>query len=182
MTAPAEGQASTRRRIALVVAAGRNRVIGRDGRMPWSIPSDLKSFRRLTMGRPVIMGRKTFQSIGRALDGRTNIVVTRDPDFVAADVIVARSLDEALGRAEAAPCRDGIIMVIGGGEVYRVALPRADTIYMTEIAADPAGDTWFPALDAAEWREVARVEIPPDSRDGHAAELVTYQRRAANGG
>ncbi|MGI9476922.1 MAG: dihydrofolate reductase [Hyphomicrobiaceae bacterium] len=181
MTPSEERQTSTRRRIALVVAAARNRVIGRDGRMPWKIPSDLKTFRRLTMGRPVIMGRKTFQSIGRALDGRTNIVVTRDPDFVAADVIVARALNEALALAEAAPCRDDIIMVIGGGEVYRAALAHADIVYMTEVAADPVGDTWFPALDPVEWTEAAREEIPPDPRDGHAAELVTYQRRPASG-
>ncbi|MFY0613286.1 MAG: dihydrofolate reductase [Hyphomicrobiaceae bacterium] len=167
--------------MALVVAAARNRVIGRDGRMPWHVPGDLKVFRRLTMGRPVIMGRKTFQSIGRALDGRTNIVVTRDPNFAADGVVTAQSLDEALARAADAPSADDTTMVIGGGEIYRAALGLAETIYMTEIAADPEGDTCFPALDPAEWAETARIAIPADPRDAHAAELVTYQRKPLAG-
>lgn len=166
------------RKIALVVAAARNRVIGRDGQMPWHVPGDLKTFRRLTMGRPVIMGRKTFQSIGRALDGRTNIVVTRDSNFAADGVITAASLDEALAHAVDAPSADDFIMIIGGGQVYQAALALADRVYMSEIAADPDGDTWFPALDPAEWTETARATIAPDPRDAYAAQLVTYQRKA----
>jgi dihydrofolate reductase len=106
---------ATGHKIALVVAAARNRVIGLGGTMPWRVPSDLKAFRRLTMGRPIIMGRKTFQSIGRALDGRTNIVITRDQNFEADGVLVAASLPEALEIAQDAPTADNFIMVIGGG-------------------------------------------------------------------
>ena len=166
------------RKIALIVAAARNRVIGFGGTMPWHVPGDLKTFRRLTMGRPIIMGRKTFQSIGRALDGRTNIVVTRDADFQAAEIKVAASLPEALEIARNAPSRDRHIMIIGGGEVYRSALPIADTIYMTEIDADPHGDTWFPPLDPANWAETSRSAIEADPRDEYRATLVTYNRVA----
>ena len=166
------------RKIALVVAAARNRVIGRAGAMPWHVPGDLKTFRRLTIGRPIIMGRKTFEAIGRALDGRTNIVVTRDPAFQADGVTIATSLDAALACANNAPSVDNSIMIIGGGEIYRVALPYADTIYMTEITADPDGDTWFPALDPTEWAEMERVAVAPDPRDDHAAVLIVYQRTA----
>ena len=167
------------RTVALVVAAGRNRVIGSAGRMPWHVPGDLKTFRRLTMGRPIIMGRKTFQSIGRALDGRTNIVITRDPAFQAADITVAPSFDAALSLASGAPSADNSIMVIGGGEIYRAALPYADMIYMTEIAAEPEGDTWFPALAPEEWAEIEQIDIVPDPRDDHAAVLRVFRRVAA---
>ena len=146
--------------------------------MPWYVPGDLKTFRRLTMGRPIIMGRKTFQSIGRALDGRTNIVITRDQDFQADGVVVAASLPEALEIARGAPSADNLTMVIGGGEVYRSALPLADTIYMTEIEADPDGDTWFPSLDPCIWAETSRSAIDADPRDEHRAALITYDRLA----
>lgn len=144
--------------------------------MPWRLPSDLKTFRRLTMGRPIIMGRKTFQSIGRALDGRTNIVVTRDPAFAAEGCVLAASLTEALARAAEAPSCDGRIIVIGGGEIYRAALPLADQVIMTEVAAEPAGDTYFPELAAAEWHETAREPIEADPRDQYPIVLVTYER------
>ena len=170
------------RTVALVVAAGRNRVIGSAGRMPWHVPGDLKTFRRLTMGRPIVMGRKTFQSIGRALDGRTNIVITRDPAFQAADVTVAASLEAALTLANGAPSADNSIMVIGGGEIYRAALPYADMIYLTEIAAEPDGDTWFPALASEEWTEIEQMAVEPDPRDDHAAVLRIFRRVAAASG
>ena len=167
------------RTIALVVAAARNRVIGRGGTMPWHVPGDLKTFRRLTMGRPIIMGRKTFQSIGRALDGRTNIVITRDPDFQAAGIVLASSLDTALALANSAPSADNSIMIIGGGEIYRAALAHADKVYMTEIAAEPEGDTWFPALAPEEWVETEYIAVEPDPRDDHAAVLRVFERVAA---
>ena len=169
-------QAPTSLKVALIVAAARNRVIGRAGTMPWRVPSDLKTFRRLTMGRPIIMGRKTYQSIGRALDGRTNIVVTRDAAFRAENVVTSKSLSTALERAAGAPNVDDHVMIIGGGEIYRAALPIADIIYMTEIAAEPEGDTWFPELDTAEWAETERSRIDPDPRDEHPVALVTYRR------
>ncbi|MBU2533567.1 MAG: dihydrofolate reductase, partial [Alphaproteobacteria bacterium] len=133
-------------RIEIVVAAARNRVIGRQGGMPWQMPSDLRTFRRLTMGHPIVMGRRTFQAIGRPLDGRTNIVVTRDTGFNAEGIITARSLDEAIAHAAAAPNLDDRVMIIGGGEIYQAALPLADTVHLTEIGAEPAGDTYFPEL------------------------------------
>lgn len=164
------------RRIALIVAAARNRVIGHAGTMPWHMPGDLKTFRKLTMGQPIIMGRKTHQAIGRALDGRTNIVITRDTAFKADGVEVAHTFAEALALANNAPSDDNYVMVIGGGEIYRAALPHADTVYLTEIAAEPAGDTWFPELDPAEWVERERQAIVADPRDDHAAVLIVYDR------
>jgi len=166
----------THGKIALVVAAARNGVIGRNGGMPWRMPGDLKTFRRLTMGRPIIMGRKTFQSIGRALDGRTNIVVTRDKRFTADDVTVSASFEEALEVAAKAPGMEQGIMVIGGGEIYRAALPYAEIVHLTEISAEPEGDTWFLPLDRQEWREISRAAIEADPRDDFPAELVTFER------
>jgi dihydrofolate reductase len=166
-------------KIALVVAAARNGVIGRGGAMPWHMPGDLKTFRRLTMGRPIIMGRKTFQSIGRALDGRTNIVISRDASFAAENVLVSASFDAALEAASRATGAENGIMVIGGGEIYRVALPHAEIVYLTEISAELDGDTWFPPLDPQEWRETHRAPISADPRDDYPAELVTFERRAA---
>ena len=164
--------------VALVVAAARNRVIGREGAMPWRVPSDLKTFRRLTMGHPIIMGRKTFQSIGRALDGRTNIVITRNATFHADGVQTAASLDGALALARAAAGADNQAMIIGGGEIYRAALQFADVVYMTEIAGEIHGDTWFPELASDQWSEVARDPIAPDKRDEYGATLVTFRRIA----
>ena len=163
-------------KIELVVAAARNGVIGRDGAMPWSMPSDLKVFRRLTMGKPIVMGRRTFQAIGRPLDGRTNIVVTRDRDYAAEGIEVAHSIEEALEIARRAPGSEDGIMVIGGGEIYDAVMPHADVVHLTRIDAAPAGDTYFPDPHPDAWREVERTPIPQGSRDQHAAELVRYER------
>lgn len=163
--------------IELVVAAAENGVIGLDGAMPWHVPSDLKTFRRLTMGKPMIMGRRTFQAIGKALDGRTNIVVTRDTGFSADGVAVAHSFEEALAIARRSPGAEKGIMVIGGGEIYAVARPRADVIHLTRIEASPAGDTWFPDPEKDVWRETSREPLVPDPRDEHFAVLVRYERR-----
>lgn len=170
------GPSDSGRSVALVVAVAKNRIIGKSGTMPWRMPGDLKTFRRLTMGHPIIMGRKTFQSIGKALDGRTNIVVTRDEAFAAEGTLRAGSFDAALDKAKAAASGNEHIMVIGGGEIYRLALAHADTIYMTEINAEPEGDTYFPALPPGEWSEIARETIVADPRDEYAAELITYRR------
>src|SRR3546814_10388241 len=125
-------------RIAFVVAMDRNRVIGRAGALPWRIPADLKFFKAVTMGKPVVMGRKTWQSIGRALPGRANIVVSRDPDFRSEGAAAASSLDAALDRARAIARPAGVaeVMVIGGAEIYALALPRADRLYITEVQAE----------------------------------------------
>jgi len=138
--------------VSLIVAMDRNRVIGAGGRLPWHIPEDLKRFRRLTLGHHVVMGRKTWESIGRALPGRTNIVVTRDRNFAAESVLVAHSLEAALALA----LRDKEVFVIGGGELYAQALPLADRLYITEVHGEFAGDTWFPEPPAGAWREVSR--------------------------
>ena len=143
------------------------------------MPSDLKTFRRLTMGKPIIMGRKTFQSIGRPLDGRDNIVVTRDPAFQAAGVEVAGDLDQAIVQARALAVARGTseIMIIGGAEIYRSALPLADRIYLTRIDARPDGDTTFADPAPLIWLEAQRTPIPPDPRDEFQATLIVYERR-----
>jgi len=155
--------------VSLVAALARNRVIGTGNRLPWHLPEDLKRFKRLTMGAPVIMGRKTHQSIleqaGRPLPGRRNIVVTRQADARWDGCEVARSLDDAIALAGEAP----EVFVIGGAELYRLALPRADRLYLTLIDADYEGDTFFPAFDPADWRETAR-------EPGAGFAFVTYER------
>jgi dihydrofolate reductase len=165
--------------IALIVAAAENGVIGRGGRLPWRMPSDLKTFRRLTLGKPVVMGRRTLQSIGRALDGRDNIVVTRNAAFTAPGIEVAPTLEAALALARGHAARRGAaeIMVIGGAEIYRAALPQAGRIYLTRVHAHPDGDATFPDLPAEDWPVVRKEPIPPDPRDEHAATLFVHERR-----
>jgi len=155
-------------------------VIGRDGAIPWRVPSDLKIFRRLTMGKPVIMGRKTYVSIGKPLDGRDNIVVTRNANFHAAGVERAGSVEEALQIAETRAATRGVdeIMVIGGAEIFAAMLSRADRIHLTRVHVHTDGDTFFPDLDPDVWREVSRMPIPPDPRDTSPATLHTYERAA----
>ena len=155
---------------ALVAALARNRVIGVGNRLPWRLPEDLARFKRLTMGAPVIMGRKTRESIGRPLPGRRNIVVTRERAATWEGCVVAHSLDEALALADDA----AEAFVIGGAELYAQALPRADRLYLTLIDADYAGDAWFPEFDAAAWREVARESGV--SADGLGYAFVDYER------
>jgi len=153
--------------LSLVLAVSRNGVIGRDGGLPWHISSDLKRFKAITLGKPVIMGRKTWDSLPRKpLPGRTNIVVTRQGGFAAEGASVVAHVEAAL--ALAAMENPAEICVIGGGEIYRQTLPMADRIYLTEVAMDVTGDTHFPALPASEWREVSREEVkaaPGDSAD-----------------
>ena len=131
--------------VSLVAAMAENRVIGKDNHLPWHIPAELALFHRITMGKPVIMGRRTHQSIGKALPGRTNIVISRNPAYMAAEGCgVVSSLDQALGLAGDAP----ETCIIGGEAIYRLALPRADRIYLTTIALQPEGDAWFPEFEA----------------------------------
>ena len=151
--------------VSLVAALARNRVIGAGNRLPWHLPEDLKRFKRLTMGSPVIMGRRTHESIGRPLPGRRNIVVTRQAGARWDGCEVARSLDAAIALAGNAP----EVFVIGGAELYRLALPRADRLHLTLIDADHRGDAFFPAFDPADWRETAR-------EPGAGFAFVTYER------
>lgn len=164
--------------VAMIVAAAENGVIGRDGGMPWHLSSDLKRFRQITMGKPVLMGRRTFQSIGRPLDGRVNVVITSDPDFAPEGVTVARSLEAALAAGVAAAETSGAaeVMVIGGGALYRALIDHADRLYVTHVAAAPDGDTTFPEIDPAVWRAVSDEPIPQGPRDSAAARLVIYER------
>jgi len=160
--------------IALVAALDRNRAIGRDGAMPWHLSDDLKRFKALTLGKPVLMGRKTARAIGRPLPGRPNLVLTRGATAPFDGQAVVHSLDEAVARAG-----NGELMVIGGGEVYALALPRAARMHLTEIAtATSDADTFFPAFDPGEWREVAREHHPADARHPLAFDFVDYERVA----
>ncbi|MEO5764743.1 MAG: dihydrofolate reductase [Casimicrobiaceae bacterium] len=161
--------------LALLAALARNRVIGVANALPWRLPADLRHFRTLTTGHTIVMGRKTWESIGRALPDRQNIVVTRRPDYAAAGAQVVASLDGAL--AEAA--RPAPVFCIGGGELYRAALDRADALYLTEIDADFAGDTTFPEFDRSAWRETAREAHAADAPGGLAYAFVTYRRDCA---
>ncbi|MGE0766399.1 MAG: dihydrofolate reductase [Hyphomicrobiaceae bacterium] len=167
--------------IVLVVAATRNSVIGQDGDMPWRMPSSLKRFRALTMGRPMIMGRKTYQAIGRALDGRDTIVVTRDKGFAAPGVFSVGNLFDAFEQARRFADARGAteIIIAGGGEIYRQALPYATDIQLDRIDTELAGDTVFPSLDPAEWREVAQRPIEADPRDEFCAIAIHFRRIGA---
>ena len=165
-------------KIVLVVAMAENRVIGRAGGLPWRLSGDLKYFKRVTLGRPVIMGRKTWTSIGKPLPERRNIVVTRNVAFRAEGAEIAPSLDAAFDL-----CRDAsaeAAMVIGGGEIYAQALARADRIHLTEVHRSVEGDTLFPDLDAAEWREVDRDPQPAESSDGPTYTFVVLDRVAGS--
>lgn len=148
-------------KISLIVAMAENRIIGRDNAMPWHLPGDLRFFKRVTLNKPVIMGRNTFESIGKPLVERPNIVVTRNPDYRPEGVTVANSLEEGLaaaGRLIAATPDNNEVMIIGGGEIYAQALPLADRLYLTEVHAVVEGDASFPAFERAEWREVSRED------------------------
>ena len=164
-----------------VVAMAANRVIGRDGGLPWHISSDLKHFKRLTMGCPMVMGRKTFASIGKPLPGRTTIVVTRDAGFAAEGVVVAGSLEAALTEGARVARASGAagIALVGGGDVYAQALPLTDRIELTEVklAPDPAGAVLFPDLAADAWVETARVAGERGEKDEADFDFVTLRRR-----
>lgn len=165
-------------RISIVVAAALNSVIGQAGGMPWRMPSDLRRFRALTMGRPLIMGRKTFQSLPKALDGRDSIVVTRDPAFAADGAIAVTSLETGLELARVLAGHRGVdeVMVIGGAEIYALALPLADRIYLTRIEGAPAGDTWFAEPDPAVWLQTGAETIEKSDRDQYPAKALVFDR------
>jgi dihydrofolate reductase len=167
--------------LAIVAAIGRNGVIGADDRLPWRLPSDLKRFRALTLGKPLLMGRKTFQSIGRALPGRETIVVTREMGFSAsgAGVHLAHDLESALALAQARAEAMGAneIILAGGGDLYAALLPRVDRMYLTLVDLAPAGDAHFPPIDATQWSEVARQRQEPGPQDEAGFSFVELRRR-----
>jgi dihydrofolate reductase len=167
-------------RIALVVAVAKNRVIGRDGTLPWRISSDLRQFKAITMGKPLIMGRKTWESLPkRPLPGRDNIVVTRNPHYAAQGAVVAANVDFAVAKAMdlAEQARASEIAVIGGGEIFSALLARADRIYLTEVDLEVEGDTLFPALHPNEWRETEAQTYPRGEKDDAAFVVRTFDRR-----
>jgi dihydrofolate reductase len=161
--------------LVLIAAVAANGVIGANNRLPWRLAEDLQRFRALTMGHAVIMGRRTWESLPRALPGRQNIVVTRQAAYSARNAEVAGSLEAALALVQLPPP----VFCIGGGELYRAALPRATTLQLTEIASDFPGDARFPALPRGEWQETARDARPASGPDGFAYAFVTYHRVAA---
>ncbi|MGB8398590.1 MAG: dihydrofolate reductase [Bradyrhizobium sp.] len=163
----------------LIAAVAENGVIGSGGAMPWRLKSDMQRLRALTVGRPVVMGRKTFASIGRPLPGRTNIVVTRDRLFRAAGVVVTNSLADAcaIAKGDARRRFTTEIAIIGGAEIYAHWMGCADRLEITEVHARPAGDTRFPAIDTRDWEEVARVRNPAGPDDSADFSYVTYRRR-----
>jgi dihydrofolate reductase len=159
-------------RLSLIVAVARNGVIGRDGTLPWRLPEDLAHFKRTTLGHPVIMGRRTWESIDRPLPGRRNIVVSRTPGFAPAGAEVASDLDAAV-----ALCADSAeAFVIGGAQLYAAALPLAQRLIVTEIDADFDGDTFWPPIDSSLWRETAREHLAPTSSRPFAVDFVTLER------
>lgn len=167
-------------KLAIIVAAAKNGVIGRNNQLPWHLPQDLKYFKAVTLGKPVIMGRKTYESIGKPLSGRTNIVVTRSKDWSAVDgVIVTNSFEQALSEAQKVLANDPLasdeVMVIGGAEVYRSALQFVDRIYLTRVAAEPEGDAFFEPLNELDW--VLESNTSGDELASVPHEFLVYARR-----
>lgn len=169
--------------VVLIAAVAENGVIGRDGGMPWRLKSDLAHFRALTMGKPVVMGRRTYLSIGRALPGRTTIVVSRDRSFAAAGVVVAPGLDSALAAARGDACRRGAgaIMIAGGAQIYAQTMALATRLAVTVVHVQVEGDVRFPAIDPRHWQETARRAHRPGAGDDAAFSFVDYARRMPAG-
>lgn len=163
---------------SLIVAAAENGVIGKDNDMPWKISSDLQYFKKNTLGKPIIMGRKTFQSIGKPLPGRVNIVITRDTSFTAEGVITAHSVEMALEVAKSMAETKGVdeVMVIGGAQIYELCLPETDRLYLTRIHAHIEGDTYFPTLDAKDWIEFTSSRHKAGEKDSHDHSFIVLDR------
>ncbi len=164
-------------KVAMIAAMGRNRVIGRDNKMPWHLPEDLKYFRATTWGKPIVMGRKTFDSLGRPLPGRSNIVVSRQAGLVIPGVQVVGTIEDGLQRARHQSELDGVdeIMVIGGGNVYEQCLPLADRLYLTRVDLEPEGDAWFPAFSEVQW--VLKEERAVAAGEGYPAHAYQVLER-----
>lgn len=162
--------------ITIIAAMARNRAIGMDGDMPWHLPGELKHFKQTTMGKPILMGRKTWESIGRALPGRQNIVVTSNPSCEAPGCDLAGSLQEAIDLADGKE-----IMIIGGGQLYRQALASADRMILTLVDCAPEADTWFPEWDESGWTRVSRRKEPADENNPHSYEVTEWVRKTGAG-
>ncbi|TLV00972.1 dihydrofolate reductase [Dyadobacter luticola] len=162
--------------ISIIVAVSENGAIGKDNQLLWRLPDDLKRFKQLTLGHPMIMGRKTFESIGKPLPGRTSIVITKNPDFSFEGVVAAHSLEDAIAKAKATGTNEAF--VIGGGEIYRQTLPLAERLFVTEVKTNIDGDTYFKIPDSAAWTETERVVHGQDEKHVFKFEFVNYERRA----
>ena len=163
--------------VSFVVALDRNRLIGADGGLPWRLPADLRRFKQITLGHPLLMGRRTWESLPRQpLPGRRNIVVTRQVGYDAPGAELAADVDAALARVA-----DGELMVIGGAQIFEALMPRADRLYLTWVEGDFAGDTWFPPFDPGEWQETQSETHEPDERNPHRMRFVTLDRVRAGG-
>jgi len=175
----ANSEANKPPQIVLVVAAADNDVIGADGKLPWHLRSDLRHFRALTMGKPVVMGRKTYLSIGRPLPGRTNVVVSRDPAFAAPGLLVAPTLHTALSAARGDALRRGSdIMVIGGAEIFAQLLSAAARLELTRVHLRPQGDVLLPTIEWSQWQETARRDLPQGPHDDAPFTVTSYRRIA----
>jgi len=166
-------------KLALIAAVAENGAIGKDNQLLWHLPADLQHFKRLTTGHTVVMGRKTYESIGKPLPNRINVVVTRQPDFQAEGCVVVHSLDEAMSQATSnlkPQPSNHQLFVIGGAELYAQALPLANTLYLTEVKANPQGDAFFPTINLMDWDELSRSPHQPDERHAHAFEFVELER------
>ena len=168
--------------VAMIAAIGANSVIGADGQIPWRLPTDFAHFKRSTLGKPLIMGRKTFESIGKPLPGRTTIIVTRRSDYAPEGVLVCHGVVEALEQAQAIAAADGAdeVMIGGGAEIYREAMPLADRLYVTHVSASPEGDAKFPPIDPAIWEITQRHDIARTERDSADFTVLTYARRGGS--
>lgn len=167
--------------LALIVAQSQNRVIGRNNALPWYLPEDLKYFKAVTLGKVIIMGRKTYESIGRPLPGRTNIVVSRDPDYKREGIQVVRSLPQAIEQARAISASSGAeeALVIGGAELYAQALPLVQRLYLTQVHQSVEGDAFFPELDESQWRQVSRQDFEAVAPNPHNYSFVVFDRSEA---
>ncbi|MEO1280671.1 MAG: dihydrofolate reductase [Pseudomonadota bacterium] len=165
--------------LAMVVAVARNGAIGKDGTLPWRLSSDLKMFRRLTMGKPLVMGRRTFESLPGALDGRDNLVVSRSPDLVCQGAEVFDTTDAALGRARELADQRGVdeFMLIGGAALYGALMDQVDRVYWTHVEAEPEADTFLPPLSDADWVVVSTEALERGARDEFSSELRVYERK-----
>lgn len=166
-------------RISLIVAAANNQAIGKDGKLLWNLPNDMKFFKNTTWGMPVIMGRKTFASLNKPLPGRTNIVVTRNNEWHADGALRARDLEHALKQAAETDARE--VFVIGGGEIYTQAMPMAHRIYLTRVNDAPDADVFFPLLKESEWKLLSRLEFPSDDKHAHPYTFEVWERIVPEG-
>ncbi len=166
-------------KVALIAAFAQNRVVGINNTLPWHLPEDLKYFKRTTSGKAIIMGRKTYESIGRPLPNRTNIVVSRNPDFTAEGIVTVTTLEAAIKHAESVNLINGIdeVMIIGGAAIYEASLPMADRLYLTHVHAEVKGDAYFPEVDFSDWNEVGREDFSKDDSNPFDYSFSVYDKK-----